>query len=207
MMANNPLAKIFIRFRLLRRAYLQLMRQAYQDELLRERFPTVTFGRGVIVRHADKFFPGKGVFIHDLAYLNCSGDEWNGFKGFLRIGDNSEIAPFVAIWGAGEVTIGKNVHVGDCTTITAHSSRAIDARSDDVWKKLDFDFGAIVIEDHVIVGSHVTILPGVHIGRHAMVGAGSVVTANVAAYTIVAGSPAHVLRELPHEEAQSVRST
>jgi maltose O-acetyltransferase len=159
----------------------------------------------VIIRHAGKFFPGKGVLIHDLAYLNCSGDEWNGYRGFVRIGDNSEISPFVAIWGAGEVTIGANVHIGDCTTITAHASRPIAPGSEDPYKSLDFDFGAITIEDHVIVGSHVTILPGVRIGRHSLVGAGSIVTADVPAYTVVAGTPARVIREIPHAEGTASR--
>jgi acetyltransferase-like isoleucine patch superfamily enzyme len=201
------LGSFITKLRRLRRAFRRSLDQAYQEEVLHERFPTVTFGRGVIVRHADKFYPGKGVIIHDLAYLNCSGDKWNDFRGYLKIGDNSEVSPFVAIWGAGEVTIGSNVHIGDCTTITAHASRHIQPDAEDVWRSLDFDFGAIVIEDHVIVGSHVTILPGVRIGRHAMVGAGSIVTADVAPYTLVAGTPARLIRELPREGAERALPT
>jgi acetyltransferase-like isoleucine patch superfamily enzyme len=206
-MASNPLARLLARFRRLGRAYSRALSQAAQQEALYERFPSVTFGRGVIVRHADKFFPGKGVLIHDLAYLNCSGDSWNDYRGFIRIGDHSEISPFVAIWGAGEVTIGANVHIGDCTTITAHASRAIAPGQEDPNKSLDFDFGAITIEDHVIIGSHVTILPGVRIGCHSMVGAGSIVTADVPAFTVVAGIPARVIREIPHDESAAALPT
>jgi acetyltransferase-like isoleucine patch superfamily enzyme len=47
------------------------------------------------------------------------------------------------------------------------------------------------------IGSGVVILCGVTIGEGAMVGAGSVVTRDVAPYTIVAGNPARLLRKLP----------
>ena len=44
------------------------------------------------------------------------------------------------------------------------------------------------------------ILPGVTIGSGAIVGAGSVVTKNVPPYTIVAGNPARIIREIPPDE-------
>jgi acetyltransferase-like isoleucine patch superfamily enzyme len=53
----------------------------------------------------------------------------------------------------------------------------------------------VVIEDYVWVATRAMILPGVRIGRGAVVGAGSVVTKDVAAGTIVAGNPAKVIRE------------
>lgn len=50
------------------------------------------------------------------------------------------------------------------------------------------------------IGSNSTILPGVTIGRNAIVAAGAVVTRNVAPNTIVAGSPARLVRQLNPEE-------
>lgn len=55
---------------------------------------------------------------------------------------------------------------------------------------------AVVIEDHVWIGVRAVILPGVRIGEGAVVAAGSVVTRDVAAYTLVAGVPARVIRQL-----------
>ncbi|MBM4425236.1 MAG: acyltransferase [Chloroflexi bacterium] len=52
----------------------------------------------------------------------------------------------------------------------------------------------IVIEDHVWIGSRAVILKGVTICRGAVVAAGSVVTQNVAPFTIVGGNPAKVIR-------------
>jgi maltose O-acetyltransferase len=54
----------------------------------------------------------------------------------------------------------------------------------------------IVIEDDVWIGANVTILPGVRVGRHAIIGAGSVVIENVSPFTIIAGVPAKVIRTL-----------
>ena len=49
------------------------------------------------------------------------------------------------------------------------------------------------------IGSGATLLCGITVGEHAMVGAGSVVTKDVPAYTVVAGNPARVIKKLPRE--------
>ena len=54
----------------------------------------------------------------------------------------------------------------------------------------------VVFERGCFVGAHVTVLPGVRVGREAFVAAGSVVTADVPPRTVVAGVPARVLRTL-----------
>jgi tetrahydrodipicolinate N-succinyltransferase len=46
----------------------------------------------------------------------------------------------------------------------------------------------------VWIGSHAIILPGVRIGRHAAIGAGSVVTKNIPANCLAVGNPARVVR-------------
>ena len=54
--------------------------------------------------------------------------------------------------------------------------------------------GPIIIHDDVWIGSNSVILSGVTIGRGSVVGAGSVVTKDVAPYTIVAGNPAKFIK-------------
>ena len=54
----------------------------------------------------------------------------------------------------------------------------------------------IVIEEHVWIGSNATILPGVTIGRWAVVGAGAVVTKDVEEFTVVGGVPAKEIRKV-----------
>jgi maltose O-acetyltransferase len=55
---------------------------------------------------------------------------------------------------------------------------------------------AIIIEDNVWIGGGAILLPGVKIGRNAVVGAGAVVSRSVPANTVVAGNPAKVLRKI-----------
>jgi maltose O-acetyltransferase len=54
----------------------------------------------------------------------------------------------------------------------------------------------VTIEDNVWLGGGVIILPGVRIGKNAVVGAGAVVSRDVPANTIAVGNPARVLREI-----------
>ena len=54
----------------------------------------------------------------------------------------------------------------------------------------------IVVEDEAWIGANVTVMPGVRIGRCAVIGAGSVVTQSVSPYTVWAGAPARCIRNL-----------
>jgi acetyltransferase-like isoleucine patch superfamily enzyme len=54
----------------------------------------------------------------------------------------------------------------------------------------------VVIEDDVWIGAKASILPGVRIGRGAIVGTGAVVNKDVPPFTVVAGVPAKIVKEL-----------
>jgi acetyltransferase-like isoleucine patch superfamily enzyme len=60
--------------------------------------------------------------------------------------------------------------------------------------------GKIVIEDNVWIGSGVIILPDITIGKGTVVGAGAVVTKDVPPYSVVAGVPARIIKELSEYE-------
>lgn len=98
----------------------------------------------------------------------------------VELGDDVAIGPFVHMWGLGGIKIGNRVMIG------AHS--AITSEGHDFYK--DFMHGThiqrqVVIEDDAAIGAHCAILPGVTIGKGALVGAGSVVTVNVKPYSIM----------------------
>ena len=59
---------------------------------------------------------------------------------------------------------------------------------------------AIVIEDDVWIGGGAIVMPGVRVGRGAVVGAGAVVTRDVEPFTVVVGNPAAVIKRLPRPE-------
>lgn len=54
--------------------------------------------------------------------------------------------------------------------------------------------GKVIIDDYVVIGTRVTILPEVHIGKGAVVGSGAVVTHDVEPYSLVVGVPAKHIR-------------
>lgn len=183
------------------RSIAAVIRTAYREQSLRGRFPTVKMSEGVIIRGAQSFQPGKGVFLDRRCYLNCTGGAWSGRRGFIKIGDNSEVGPYSVLWGAGGITIGNNVHIGAHVSITAHEAEHIKPDVTDVWKPLDFYFEPVVIEDHTLVCSGTVIVPGVTIGHHSMIGGGAVVVKSIPPYSLAVGCPARVVRRLRDEEA------
>jgi acetyltransferase-like isoleucine patch superfamily enzyme len=125
----------------------------------------------------------------------------------ISIGQRSFI--HATIISAKEVQIGDDVMISWGTTIVDHNSHAIafSKRAHDVteWRKGNKDWSNVVcspvhIADKVWIGFNVIVLKGVHIGEGAIVGAGSVVTKDVAPWTIVGGNPAKLIREIPEHE-------
>lgn len=87
------------------------------------------------------------------------------------------------------ITIGNNVQVTRGVSIHTHGGGNVVRE-----KHPDFDvFGKVVIEDWAYIGAHSQIMPGVTIGRGALVAAGSIVTKSVAPGTIVGGNPARYI--------------
>jgi maltose O-acetyltransferase len=98
----------------------------------------------------------------------------------VEVGNNVGIAPFVHMWGGGGIKIGDGVMIGAHTAIT---SQGHDHTKECMYGTLTQN--PVVIEDGAMIGTHCIILPGVTIGKGAVVGAGSVITANVKPQTIV----------------------
>jgi acetyltransferase-like isoleucine patch superfamily enzyme len=103
----------------------------------------------------------------------------------VEIGDNVSIAAYVHMWGGGGIKIGNRVMIASHSAIT---SLTHDYTQEDMSKTLVK--GSVTIEDDVWIGAHSVILPGISIGKGAVVGAGSVVTKTIEPYSIVFGSPA-----------------
>ena len=129
---------------------------------------------------------------------------WNG--GRIQIGEWSILGRGSRIWSQSSVTIGKHVGISHLVDIHDTNGHSTDWRTRDADVQaiaegktgiaVDIVSEPIVIEDHVWIGFKASILRGVHIGRGAIVAAGSVVVEDVPAWTIVAGNPARVVREL-----------
>ncbi len=93
----------------------------------------------------------------------------------------------VHIYCLDSITIGKDVGLSHNVTLRDGDHHSVTGQSSGT--------APIVIGDHVWVGMNATILKGVTVGDGAVVAAGSVVTRDVPAHTLVGGVPAKVIRE------------
>jgi acetyltransferase-like isoleucine patch superfamily enzyme len=104
-------------------------------------------------------------------------------RGSFRLGRNSTINERCRLDNRGCLSIGDNVSISAEVCI-------LTADHDPQDPKFAGRTRPVTLQDYVFIGTRALILPGVTIGRGAVVGAGSVVTKNVAPLAIVAGSPA-----------------
>lgn len=116
----------------------------------------------------------------------------NNAVGDVVIGDHTRIGIHNTI--IGPVTIGSHVNLAQGITVTAlnHNFENIKERID----SQGITTKQVVINDDVWIGANAVILPGVTIGRHAVVAAGAVVTTDVPENTVVGGVPAKIIKRL-----------
>ena len=124
-------------------------------------------------------------------------------KGNITIGDYCYVGDGSKIWSLDSVSIGNRVLISHNVFIVDNQTHPVNSeiRHKQFKSKFGFPFPqnidleekAIIIDDDVWIAANSIILRGVHIGKGAIVGAGSVVTKNVPAGKIVAGNPAVVI--------------
>lgn len=115
------------------------------------------------------------------------------FLGRVVMGRECSISDNCFINGGNEgVELGNYVMIAPNCVITAFNHGVNDLRIP--MLKQPWTHAKIVIEDDVWIGSNCSILAGVRIGKGSIVGAGAVVTKNVAPYSIVGGVPARLIR-------------
>jgi maltose O-acetyltransferase len=110
-------------------------------------------------------------------------------NGILTIGSNNFINGAI-ISAKVKVTIGNNCKFGPFSMIMDSDYHSI------VDHNLDGENSPVIIEDDCWIGAKATILKGVTIGKGAVVAVGAVVTKNVPPYSIVAGVPAQIVKEI-----------
>jgi len=109
--------------------------------------------------------------------------------GNISLGSDSTINPFAVV--RGRITAGDGVRIGAHTSLLGFNHGT--APGQPVFRQPLTEIG-ITIGDDVWIGSNVTVLDGVTIGSHSIIGAGAVVTKDVPADSIAAGNPARILR-------------
>jgi acetyltransferase-like isoleucine patch superfamily enzyme len=152
---------------------------------------------GAGFKHLDTCQFGDGVFIGAQSYVQ------GRFDGSCTIGDHVWIGPqsffdardlviedYVG-WGPGAKVLG-SVHTGLPTSVPIIQT--------------DLEIRPVRICAWADIGTNAVVLPGVTIGKGAIVGAGAVVTKDVPPFTVAAGVPARVLRQRRERTISAVRS-
>jgi carbonic anhydrase/acetyltransferase-like protein (isoleucine patch superfamily) len=133
----------------------------------------VEFGQGVMLK-------GDIVPIEFASYKDAR----------ISIGDHTFINYGSSISAYKNVKIGRHCLLGHYTLIIDRNEHGVEHR------EVLPPPAQVVIEDHVWIGSRVVILPGVFVGHHSVIGAGSVVTKDIPANCLAVGNPARVVRRL-----------
>ena len=140
------------------------------------------------------FSLGKSSVIEDYSIINNA-------VGDISIGDHTRIGLGNTI--IGPVLIGNNVIVAQNVVISALNHKFEDVLMTINQQGVKTD--QIIIEDNVWIGANSSVLAGVHIGEHVVVGAGSVVTKDIPPFSVVVGNPAKIIRKYDFQVKQWIK--
>jgi serine acetyltransferase len=143
-------------------------------------FQAAVFVSPLAVVYPERLVLGERTYVSAHSYL------W----GDVEVGADCTLNPFTEVRGL--IRIGDGVRIGAHTSILGFNhSMSVDQP---IFEQ-PLTMRGITIGDDVWIGSHVVILDGVTVGSHSIIAAGSVVTKDVAAWSVVAGNPARPLRD------------
>jgi acetyltransferase-like isoleucine patch superfamily enzyme len=161
-----------------------IMRRVCMRALARSCGQGLQVGLNVGIRHPETFELGDGVFIGDQAILH------GRFDGRCRVGNKVWIGP-QSYFDARDLVIEDQVGWGPGAKVLGSEHVGIPVELPII--ATDLRIAPVRVEAHADIGVNAVLLPGVTVGRGAIVGAGAVVTRDVPAYTKVAGVPARII--------------
>jgi len=191
---REELLELFRRFQSGEGVFDGMMRRVIMGALCKSVGDDLQVSPSVVLKHPEIMEFGSSVFIGAQTMIQ------GRFDGACRIGNHVWIGPQAYFdardiiledyvgWGPGAKVLG-STHTGEPIEVPIITTGL-------VIQPVRVGFGADI-------GMNASILPGVHIGAHSIVGAGSVVTHDVPEYAIVAGAPARVLRFRHRQEGFS----
>lgn len=177
--------------------------------------------KGVRIRYASNVTLDEGAYIDQGVYLHaCPNGIRIGKNSLIMhgsvlhvynfrnlphsgiwIGNNSLIGEHNVIRGQGGVRVGNRVFTSPMVQMVAVNHLFDDPNRSFVDQGITAE--GITVEDDVWIGSGVIVTDGVTIGKGSVVAAGSVVTRDVAPYSLVAGTPARFVRKVGDSAKQS----
>ena len=197
------------------RTGVKVIRGCFKKLFLKETHGMLLVGKGVQISHGKHIRCGKNFKFEDFAEIHglCSnglnfGDYvtisrgvmirpssyYGGDYGIgLTIGEHSSIGPYGYVGCSGRIVIGKNVMFGPKCSLFAENH--VFSNTDNSIKSQGVQQKGITIEDDCWIGSNVIILDGVTIGKGSVIGAGTLVSKDVPAGSVVVDKREKMVRE------------
>ena len=180
----DSLRELYSRFAHGEGAFDALMRRVFWHALARCCGSGLRVEPGVGFKHPETFEIGAGVFIGSQAFLQ------GRFDGRCAIGDHTWIGP-QSYFDARDLVLEDHVGWGPGAKVlgSTHTGLPVDVPI----IQTDLEIKPVRVEAWADIGTNAVLLPGVTVGRGAIVGAGAVVTQDVPAFAKVAGVPAKLV--------------
>jgi acetyltransferase-like isoleucine patch superfamily enzyme len=182
---RDALIEQFARFSLADGELDDLMRRVLWRAIARRMGHGLRVGTGIGFKHPETFEIGDGVFIGAQAYIQ------GRFDGVTKIGNHVWIGP-QAYFDARNLVLEDYVGWGPGAKVLGSAHTGVPIERPII--ETDLEIRPVRVEAWADIGTGAVLLPGVTVGRGAIVGAGAVVTRDVAPFAIVAGVPARFVR-------------
>jgi len=147
----------------------------------------VIFEKGVLIFHPENIIIAENVYIGHNTILKAY------YENKLQIGSNSWIGQACFFHSGGNIIIGEEVGIGPKVSILTSQHRPTERNKAILFSPLEFK--EVRLENGCDIGVNTTILPGIIIGKGALVAAGSVVNKNIPEYEVWGGVPAKKIGE------------
>lgn len=199
---GNPIIKENLRFKNLPVRLLKLLFQSIQ--IIRERYCVITlpYRNRLIIKSVACNHPNPGIRKRAFELLGAQIGERTHFNPGIRIVNDYPDDKLLII--------GKDVSIAPGVIFICNSGPNPDSplstKNEYVKNKL-IKAQEIVIEDDAWIGAGAIILPGVRIGRGAVIGAGAVVTRDIPEYSIAVGVPAKPTKDIRSYNNEKERLT
>ncbi len=177
-------------------------RTSFRTTRLQRRFSHLgkgsTLGKDMVILNPQDISVGH----HTNFQRGCAIESWHlpymKQYGNMFVGDDCNFGEYTHITTINRVEIGNGVLTGRFVLITDNSHGKEDYSDFDLapGKREVTSKGPTIIEDNVWLGDKVAVLSGVRVGKGAVIAANAVVTKDIPPYTIAAGVPARVIKEI-----------